>query len=67
MACHVRRDLVDCCMLVGCENRFVCVEIRGVRIGGVYCKCGARVLEMLCWLDQVQGLVGNGQWLLIGD
>ena len=34
VACHVWRDLVDCCMLVGCENRFVCVEIGIVCIGG---------------------------------
>ena len=67
VACHVRRDFVDCCMLVGCENRFVCVEIGGVRIGGVYSKYGARVHEMLRWLDRVQALVGNGRWLLIGD
>ena len=38
VACHVWRDLVDCCILVGCENRFVCEEIVGVRIGGVYSK-----------------------------
>ena len=25
VACHVRKDLVDCCVLVGCENRFVYV------------------------------------------
>ena len=67
VACHVRRDLVDCCMLVGCENRFVCVKIVGVHIGGVYSKCGARVHEMLHCLGQVQALVGNGRWLLIGD
>ena len=67
VACHVWRDLVDCCVLVGCQNRFVCVEIGGVRIWGVYNKCGARVHEMLHWLDQVQGLVGGGRWILIGD
>ena len=67
VACHVPRDIVDCCVLVGCENGFVCVDIGGVRIGGVYSKYGARVYEMLHWLDQVQVLVGNGWWLLIGD
>ena len=61
VACHVRKDIVDCCVLVGCENRFVCVEIGGVRIRGVYSKCGARVHEMLHWLDRVQALVGNGR------
>ena len=67
MACHVRRDLIDCCLLVGCEKRLVCMEIGGARIGGVYSKCGAQVQEMLHWLSQVQELVGNGQWILIGD
>ena len=35
--------------------------------GGLYSKCGARVHEMLHWLDRVQALVGNGRWLLIAD
>ena len=39
VACHVQKDFVDCCILVVCENRFVCVEISGIRIGGVYSKC----------------------------
>ena len=67
VACHVWRDLVDFCMLVGCDNRFVCVEIGGVRIGCVYSKCGAWVHEMLYWLGRVQELIGNGRWILIGD
>ena len=67
MACHVRKDIVDCCVLVACKNRFICVEIGGVRIGGVYSKCGARVHEMLHWLGRVQASVGNGRWLLMGD
>ena len=67
VACHVRRDLADFCMLVGCENRFVCVEIGGVRIGGAYSKCGARVNEMLSWLGRVQDVVGGRGWVLIWD
>ena len=43
------------------------MEIGRVSIGGVYSKCGARVHEMLHWLGQVQKLVGNGRWMLIGD
>ena len=39
VACHVGRDFVDCCVLVGCENRFVCVEI-GVSTSG---ECIVRV------------------------
>ena len=44
---HVRRDLVDFCRLVECVYRFVCVELGGVKIVGVYSKCGARVHEMM--------------------
>ena len=61
VARHVRKDIIDCCVLVACENRFVCMEIVGVRIGGVYSKCGARVHEMLLWLSRVQAVVGNGR------
>ena len=43
VACHVRRDVADYCSLVCCANRFVCVELGGVRFGGVYGKCGASV------------------------
>ena len=60
VACNVQRDLVDFCMLVGCENRFVCVEIGGVCITGVYSKFGAQVNEMLHLLGRIQELVGNG-------
>ena len=67
VACYVRRDLVDFRMLVGCENTFVCVEIGGVRIRGVYCKCGAKVHDILSWLGRIQDLVGNGHWILLGD
>ena len=54
-------------MLVGCENRFICVEVGGVRIGGVYSQCGLQVHEMLQWLYRVQEHVGGGRWILIGD
>ena len=40
VACHVRKDLVDFCGLVGCDNRFACVEIGGVRIGGCIVSVG---------------------------
>ena len=40
VACHVWRDLVNFCLLVGCENRFVCVEIGGVHIGGCIVSVG---------------------------
>ena len=38
---------MDFCALVECANRFVCVELGGVRIRGILGKCGARVNEML--------------------
>ena len=53
VACHVRRDWVDICTVVGCVNRFVCVEIVSVYIGGVYSECGAREHEILHWLGRV--------------
>ena len=67
VACHVRRDVADFCSLVSCTSRFVCVELGGVRLGGVYSKCGASVHEMSRWLEGVQGSIGNGRWILIGD
>ena len=46
VACFILRSLVDTCRLVECAHRFVCVEIGGVRIGGVYGRCGERVHDM---------------------
>ena len=63
---HVRRDLVDYCRLVERANRFVCVELGGVKIEGVYTKCGARVHDMMQWLDGIQASIGSGRWVLIG-
>ena len=45
VACHVRRDLVDYCVLAGCENRFICVEIGGVCIGGYIVSVGRRWMK----------------------
>lgn len=67
IACHVLRDLVDFCELVVCDNRFVCVELGVVRIGGVYSKCGARVHKMVHWLDSLHASIGSGRWVLMGD
>ena len=67
VACHVRKDVVDCYSLISCMNRFVCVELGGVRFGGVYSKCGASVHEMSQWLEGIQGSIGNGRWIPIGD
>ena len=46
VACFILRTLVWECRLVECAHRFVCVEIGGVRIGGVYGRCGERVHDM---------------------
>ena len=67
VVCHVRRDLADFCSLVSCANRFVCVELGGVRFGGVYSKCGSRVHEITRWLEAIRGCVGGWRWVLIGD
>ena len=67
VACHVRRDLVDFCSLVCCANRFVCVELGGVRFGGVYSKCGSRVHEMSSWLEEILRGMGDRRWILVGD
>ena len=40
VACFVLTSLVDMCRLVECAHRFVCIEVGGVRIGGVYVRCG---------------------------
>lgn len=67
VACHVRRDLADFCSLTSCANRFVCVELRGVRFGGVYGKFGNSVHGMARWLETIHSNVGNGGWVLIGN
>ena len=45
----------------------MCVELEGVKVGGVYSKCRARVHEMMQWLDGIQASIGTGRWVLIGD
>ena len=58
---------MDCCSLISCMSRFVCVELGGVRFGGVYSKCGASVHGMSRWLEGIQGSIGNGRWIVIED
>ena len=67
IACHVRRPVADYSSLVSCTNRFVCVELGGVRFGGVYSMCRASVHEMSSWLENIRGSIGDGRWILIGD
>ena len=59
VACHVRRDLVDFCMLVGCENRFLCVEIKGVRIGGCIVSVGRRCMRCSIGWDASRNWLGT--------
>ena len=67
VACHVRRDVADFCSLLSCANRFGCVELGGVRFGGVYGKCGSSVHGMSWWPEGIQGSIGSGGWVLIGN
>ena len=50
VACYILQSLVDTCKLVECTNRFVYVQVVGVRFGGVYEKCSERVHGMQSWL-----------------
>ena len=59
MTCFVLHSMVDMCWLVECALRFVCVEIGGMRIGGVYGRCGERLHDMERWLEGIQEVVGG--------
>ena len=67
VACFILRSLVDICRLVECAHWFVCVEVGGVQIGGVYGRCGERVHDMGRWLEGIWEVVGVGRWILLGD
>ena len=67
VTCFVLRTLVDRCWLVECAHRFICVEVGGVRIGGVYGRCGERVHDMERWLEGIRKVVGVGRWVLLRD
>ena len=62
----VRRDVVGQCKLLAAESRFVCVSIGGIRVGGVYGKCGEGVHGMKRWLDSIGGSLGAAGWMLVG-
>ena len=63
----VRRDLVDAVRLVATTARAVVVEVGGCRLGGVYGKCGVGVHAMGDWLGTLEGWIGEGDWVLLGD
>lgn len=46
MSGFIRKNLVHYCKLLESALRFVCMEISGVRIGGVYAKCGEGVHDI---------------------
>ena len=54
VTCFVLRSLVGVCRLVEGAHRFVCMEIGGVRIGGMYERCGERVQDMERWLKGIR-------------
>ena len=64
---YVLQSMVDASSLVECANRFVCLEIEGVQIGGVYGHYGERVYDMERWLEGICEVVGVGHWVLLGD
>ena len=43
------------------------VEVGGCRVGGVYGKCGVGVHAMRDWLGKLEGWIGGGDWVLLGD
>ena len=63
----IRRDLVDAVRLVAAMARAVMVEVGGCRVGGVYGKCGVGVHSMEGWLGTLEGWIGGGDWVLLGD
>ena len=63
----VRRDLVDMVRFVSATARAVVVEVGGCRVGGVYGKCGVSVHVMESWLGTLEGWIGGGDWVLLGD
>lgn len=67
VVCYIHRDPVDYCMLVECTNGLISVQLGGVRIEGVYCKCGTGVNKMLGILEFMHVAIGNERWVLIRD
>ena len=57
VACFILRSLVDVCRLVECTHRFVCVEVRGVRLGGCM---GIVARASMVWSS---GWMVSGRWL----
>ena len=67
VAGYVLPCVVKACKLMEDENRFVCLEVGGVRFGGVYGRCGERGHDMEQWLQGIREVVGVGCWALLRD
>ena len=63
----IRKDIVDGVSLVATTARVVVVELGGCRVVGVYEKCGVGVHMMRDWLGCLEGWIGGGDWVLLGD
>ena len=63
----VRKDLLDAVLLVATMAWAVVVEVGGCRVGGVHGKCGVSVNAMEDWLGTMEGWIGGGDWVLLGD
>ena len=63
----VRKDMVEGVRLVTATARAVVVEVGDCRIGGVYRNCGVGVHPMRDWLGTLEGWIGRGDWVLLGD
>ena len=67
VAAHVRRDLVEACRLDVSGTRFVFLQIRDYRFGGVYGRCGSTVARMKAWLEGVGSSLRECRWVVLGD
>ena len=63
----VRKDLLDGVSLIATTARVVLVKVGGCRVGRVYGKCGVGVHAMRDWLGSLEGWIGGGDWVLLGD
>ena len=62
-----RKDLVDGLGRIAATARVVVVEVGGCRVGGVYGKCGVGVHAIRDWLGYLEGWVGGGNWVQLGN
>ena len=63
----IRKDLLDEVSLVATRAMVVVLEVGGCQVVGVYAKCGVGVHVMRDWLGSVEGWIGGGDWVVLGD